>query len=114
VNWREGTDTMTAGEIVSWSLNGDEIMIESNLAKNVIYLNRDQALSMVAGLCHLVNQVGPEKMLGIPRVLVVPAAEIDAMVPGEPRFDAAMKRSEAGVLVVPAEMELEEGTWARP
>lgn len=44
-----------------------------------------------------------------PVVLAVPAAEIDAIRAGEPRFDAAMARSaaqgRAGVLVIPVELD---------
>jgi hypothetical protein len=44
-----------------------------------------------------------------PVVLAVPAAEVAAMVAGEPRFDAAMARSaqqgRAGVLVIPVELD---------
>lgn len=44
-----------------------------------------------------------------PVVLSVPAAEVPAMRAGEPRFDAAMARSQAqgraGVLVIPAEVQ---------
>jgi hypothetical protein len=44
-----------------------------------------------------------------PVVLAVPAAEVAAMVAGEPRFDAAMalsaQRGRAGVLVIPTELD---------
>jgi hypothetical protein len=44
-----------------------------------------------------------------PVLLSVPMAEIDDMVPGNPKFDAAMaeavRRGRGGVLVIPAEME---------
>jgi hypothetical protein len=56
-NWRESTDTMTAGEIVEYVRDGNEIMITSNLAKNTIYLNYDQAANLISGIAGIMNEI---------------------------------------------------------
>lgn len=51
-DWKVCTETMTDGEVVEYFVDGDEIVIASNLAKNEIRLSHSQAVNMTAGLCH--------------------------------------------------------------
>lgn len=54
-DWKVCTETMTDGEVVEYFVDGDEIVIASNLAKNEIRLSRDQAVNMMSGLAHQIN-----------------------------------------------------------
>lgn len=56
-DWEVGSDTLTTGEVLEYYLDGDEIVMVSNLAKNEIRLSRDQAVDVMCGLAALINKV---------------------------------------------------------
>lgn len=56
-DWETGTETMTDGERVSWFVDGDEVVVESNLAKNAIYLSVRQTENMISGLATMLNTI---------------------------------------------------------
>lgn len=58
-----GTDTMTEGETVEYFVDCDDIVVVSNLAKNEIRLNREQAINMICGLSNLVAKINKKEDL---------------------------------------------------
>lgn len=56
-DWKMGTETQTCGMDLGWYIDGADIVLEHIGVDDLVYLNREQALNLVAGVCHLLNQM---------------------------------------------------------
>ena len=54
-DWEVATETLTEGEVLEYYLDGNEIVLSSNLAKNEIHLTSRQATDLICGLSLLIT-----------------------------------------------------------
>lgn len=64
MDWHEGTWTMTEGEKVLWTVDGDEIMVTLDgkwIDERDIWLSERQAENMITGLSYQLNRLREER-----------------------------------------------------
>lgn len=67
MDWHEGTWTMTEGQSVTWTVDGDEVLfsVTGNMADEVdVWLSERQAENMIAGLSYQLNRIREERGRG--------------------------------------------------
>lgn len=67
MDWHEGTWTMTEGERILWTVDGDELMVTLEGSGNPdrdFWLSENQAVSMITGLSYQLNRLREERGRG--------------------------------------------------
>ena len=67
MDWHEGTYTMTDGERITWTIDGDEVLVTLNgkwIDERDIYLSERQAENMITGLSYQLNRLRQERNRG--------------------------------------------------
>ncbi len=57
MDWREGTETMTLNETVTWQTVDGEVFLNVADGAFGIFLSKDQAVNMLCGLAHVVGKL---------------------------------------------------------